>query len=173
MGFLREEYWSGLPFPPPVDYVLSELFTMTCPSWGSLHSMAHSFTELQKPLCHNKAVIQAGACALYFYYYYISSTSNRSAQFSRSDVSHSLWPHGLQHARLPCPSPTPGACSNSSSQWCHLRSSGIRSRKLGPLLQSKCLYFYISWAFCSIVNCKELAHSQLEWGMCLRLVGWW
>ena len=33
----------------------------------------------------------------------------------------SLWPHGLQHARLPCPSPTPGACSNScsSSWWCH------------------------------------------------------
>ena len=36
-------------------------------------------------------------------------------------MSNSLWPHGLQHARLPCPSPTPGACSNScpSSQWCH------------------------------------------------------
>ena len=33
----------------------------------------------------------------------------------------SLWPHGLQHTRLPCPSPTPGACSNScpSSQWGH------------------------------------------------------
>ena len=32
-----------------------------------------------------------------------------------------LWPHGLQHARLPCPSPTPRACSNScpSSRWCH------------------------------------------------------
>ena len=32
-----------------------------------------------------------------------------------------LWPHRLQHARLPCPSPTPRACSNScpSSQWCH------------------------------------------------------
>ena len=30
-------------------------------------------------------------------------------------------PHGLQHTRLPCPSPSPGACSNScpSSQWCH------------------------------------------------------
>ena len=37
-----------------------------------------------------------------------------SVQFSRSDVSDSLFvPHGLQHARLPCPSPTPGACSNS------------------------------------------------------------
>ena len=33
--------------------------------------------------------------------------------FSRWDVSDSLQPHGLQHTRLPCPSPTPGACSNS------------------------------------------------------------
>ena len=37
----------------------------------------------------------------------------------------SLQPHGLHHARLPCPSPTPSACSNScpSSQWCHLTIS--------------------------------------------------
>ena len=36
-------------------------------------------------------------------------------------MSDSLWPHGLQHARLPCPSITPRACSNScpSSQWYH------------------------------------------------------
>ena len=41
--------------------------------------------------------------------------------FSRSAVYDSLRPHGLQHARLPCPSPSPRACSNSrpSSQWCH------------------------------------------------------
>ena len=39
--------------------------------------------------------------------------------FSHSVVSDSLRPHGLQHARLPCPSPTPGACSNSCpSSWC-------------------------------------------------------
>ena len=44
-----------------------------------------------------------------------------SLQFSRSVLSNSLQPHGLQHARLPCPSPTPGACSNSCplSRWCH------------------------------------------------------
>ena len=38
-----------------------------------------------------------------------------------SGMSDSLWPHELRHAGLPCPSPTPGACSNScpSSQWCH------------------------------------------------------
>ena len=44
-----------------------------------------------------------------------------SVQCSWSVVSDSLWPHGLRHARPPCPSPTPGACSSScpSSQWCH------------------------------------------------------
>ena len=36
-----------------------------------------------------------------------------SIQFSRSVKSNSLWPCGLQHTRLACPSPTPGACSNS------------------------------------------------------------
>ena len=42
-------------------------------------------------------------------------------QYSHSVVSNSLCPHGLQHARLPCPSPTLRAYSNShpSSQWCH------------------------------------------------------
>ena len=43
------------------------------------------------------------------------------SQFSCSVVSDSLQPHGLQHARFPCTSPTPRACSNScpSSRWCH------------------------------------------------------
>ena len=52
-----------------------------------------------------------------------------SVQFSHSVISDSLWPHGLQHSRLPCPSSTPGACSNSclSSWWCHptISSSAI------------------------------------------------
>ena len=43
------------------------------------------------------------------------------AEFYHSVVSNSLWPHGQQHARLPCPSPSPRACSNSCplSQWYH------------------------------------------------------
>ena len=36
----------------PVDHVLSELSTMTCPSWVALHSMAHSFIELDKTVVH-------------------------------------------------------------------------------------------------------------------------
>ena len=45
-----------------------------------------------------------------------------SVQFSRSVMSDFLRPNGLQHSRLPCPSPTPGAYSDScpSSQWCLL-----------------------------------------------------
>ena len=50
---------------------------------------------------------------------------SHSVQCSHSVVSDSLRPYGLQHARLPCPSPTPGAYSNScpSHWWCHLTIS--------------------------------------------------
>ena len=66
---------------------------------GGLHGVAYSFIELDKAVVHVISLLQ----------------------FSRSVVSDSLRPHGLQHARPPCTSPTPGACSNScpSSQWCH------------------------------------------------------
>ena len=62
-----------------------------------------------------KMLFEAEFSLLYF------STS----QFSCSVVSDSLGPRGLKDARLPCPSPAPGACSNScpSSQWSHLTIS--------------------------------------------------
>ena len=51
----------------------------------------------------------------------LMETCTTFSQFSCLVVSDSLRPHGLHYARLPCPSPTPGAYSNScpSSQWCH------------------------------------------------------
>ena len=52
MGFSKQEYWSGLPFPSPVGHVLSELSTMTCTSWVALHGMAHSLIELDKAVIH-------------------------------------------------------------------------------------------------------------------------
>ena len=56
------------------------------------------------------------------YGYFLDFHYYESVQFSSvTQLCLILWPHGLQHARLPCPSPTPRACSNScsSSQWCH------------------------------------------------------
>ena len=47
------------------------------------------------------------------WYLHQKSDDCKSVQFSHSVVSDSLWPHGLQHTRFPCPSSTPGACSNS------------------------------------------------------------
>ena len=56
-----------------------------------------------------------------YHHYYFATIQFSSVQFSRSVVSISLQLHGLQHVRPPCPTPTPGACSNScpSSRWCH------------------------------------------------------
>ena len=80
-----------------------------------------------------------------------------SVQFSRSVVSDSLRPHGLQHARLPCPSPTPGAYSNScpSSWWCRptISSSVIPFSSLYYLL---CIIYYCLYQVFAVLgnSCK-------------------
>ena len=51
-GCSRQEYQTGLPFPSPVDHVLSELSSMTHLSWVALHVMVHSFIELHKAEVH-------------------------------------------------------------------------------------------------------------------------
>ena len=60
--------------------------------------------------------------------------------FTHSVMSDSLWPYGLQHARLPCPSVSPRACSNSCplSQWCH------------PTISSSVISFLLPSVFPSI-----------------------
>ena len=74
-----------------------------------------------------------------------------SVQFSRSVVSDSLRSHGLQHMRLPCPSPTPGVCSNSCplNQWCHptILSSVVPFSYLQSCPASGS--FLMSWLFAS------------------------
>ena len=62
MGFSRRVYWSGVPFLPPVDHILSEPSAVTRLSWVTPHGMAHSFFELHKPLHHEKALIHEGDC---------------------------------------------------------------------------------------------------------------
>ena len=72
-------------------------------------------------------IFLTGYCSLTVAFLAGTCTGRSSVQFSRSVVSDSLQPHGLQHARPPCPSPTPGVYSNSCplSQWCHLTISSL------------------------------------------------
>ena len=70
-----------------------------------------------------------------------------SLLYSCSVMSDFLWPHGLQHARLPCPSLSPGVCTNSCplSQWCHptISSSVIPSPPTFNLSQHQGLFKWV------------------------------
>ena len=75
--------------------------------------------------------------------------ASSSVQSSLSVTSNSLRPHGLQHTRLPCPSPTPRAYSNSCplSQWCHptISSSAIPSPPAFNFFQHQGLSQWVSF----------------------------
>ena len=98
-------------------------------------------------------------------------------QFSHSIVSNSLQTHGLQYARPPCPSPTPGAYSNSCplSPWCHptISSSVIPSLSVFPSIRvfsnesALCIRWPKYWSFSfSIISSKEipeLISFRMDW----------
>ena len=91
-----------------------------------------------------------------------------SVQFSHSVVCDSLWPYGLQHARPPCPSPTPGACSNSCplSWWCHpaISSSVIPFSPAFNLSQPQDLFQWVSSSH-QVAKVLEFQfqHQSFQW----------
>ena len=103
-----------------------------------------------------------------------------SVQFSCSVVSDSLQPHGLQHTRLPSPSPTPGACSNSCplSRSCHptISSSVIPfSSRLqsfsasGSFLRSQ---FFTGGQSIGVSASASVLPMNIQDWFTLRLTGW-
>ena len=80
----------------------------------------------------------------------LSTNQFSSVQFSHWVMFNSLWPHGLQHTRFPCPSPSPRACSNScpSSRWCYptTLSSVIPSPPAFNLSQHQGLFQWVSFS---------------------------
>ena len=100
-----------------------------------------------------------------------------SVQFSHSVVSDSLRPHGLQHTSPPCPSPTPGAYSNSCtlSQWCHpivsssiLRfSSHLQSFPASGSFPSFHIRWPVDWSFCFSISpsneYSRLISIRMDW----------
>ena len=82
--------------------------------------------------------------------------------FSHSVVFNSLWPHGLQQARLPCPSPSHRICSNSCplSQWCHPTiSSSVTPFSSCPQSFPASRSFPMSWLFTSGGRCTGASAS--------------
>ena len=73
------------------------------------------------------------------------------SSFSRCVTSDSLWSHGLQHARLPCPSLSPGVCSDSCplSRWCHPTISSSVTAFSCPQSFPASGSFPMSWLFTS------------------------
>jgi len=96
MGFSRQEYWSELPFPS---------------SRGS--SWPRDRTSFSSDSCLGRQILLPLS--------HLGNPWKHLLLFSHWVMSNSLPPHGLQHARLPCPSLSPGVCSNSCplSKWCH------------------------------------------------------
>ena len=122
-----------------------------------------------------------------FFFWGLCSCLIAFSQFSRSVMSDSLRPHELQHARPPCPSPTPGVHSNShpSSRWCHPAtlssvvpfSSCPQSLRASVFFNESTLRMrwpqYWSFSF-SIIPSKEhpgLISSRMDWLYLLAVQG--
>ena len=124
MELSRREHWRGLPFPPPVDL----------PDPGIKPGLLHCRQILYHLNHQGSAPLSGENCKVYicmslhtetkvksllFFFssmkHFVTSWSlfTHSVQFSHSVVSESLQPHESQHARPPCPSPTPGVHSDS------------------------------------------------------------
>ena len=82
MGFSRQEYWSGLPFPSPVDHILSDLSTMTRLSWVALGAWL-CFIEL------DKAVVLVWLDWLVFFFFFFKLVSH-SVYFIWYNITASL-----------------------------------------------------------------------------------
>ena len=141
MGFPRQEYWSGLPFPSPGNLLDSRM----------------------KP---KSPIVQADSLPskppenymLPFVCEYILLL------FSRSVMSNSLRPHGLQHTRLSCPL-SPRVCSNSCplSQWCHpITSSSVIPFSCPQFFPNQGLF---QWVISShqVAKVLELQHQTFQW----------
>ena len=147
MGFPRQEYRSGLPFPSPGDPPNPGIALASPALAGAVFITEPPGKPIVKTITSQKGDTTFLPFLLNWWLHY-----RRTILFSRSVLSDSLWPHGLQHARLPCPSPTPGAYSNSCplSRWCHptISSSVVPfSSHLQSFLASGS--FQMSWFFAS------------------------
>ena len=114
-GFSRQEYWCGLPFSPPGDLPnpgIEPGFPALQEDWAILNCKDQNYKIFRKKLgfwlCNSylDMIPMAQATKTKQFLRVLKTTISYTSkhQFSCSVVSNSLWPQGLQHARLSCPS---------------------------------------------------------------------
>ena len=115
--------------------------------------------------------------SIYFSFY---TSLFSSVHFSHSVISDSLWPHELQHARSPCPSPTPEVYTNPCplSRWCHLTisssvvyiSSCLQSFPNIRVFSNElalCIWWWKYWRFSF-----NISPSNEHWGLISFRIDW-
>ena len=149
MGFSRQEYWSGLPCSPPGD--------LSNPGIKPASLVSHALQMDSLPLSHLGSQCYGFCCCCL--------VTQSCPTFGD--------PHGLQHPRLPCPSPSPRACSNSCplNWWCHPTiPSSIMS--FSSCLQSfpASGFFLMSWLFAS--GGQRIGALASESVLLMNIQGW-
>ena len=145
--------------------------------WLSMHIYMLIFMSIKMIFCtysctHTHRLRREKESSTYCFWIWEYEISNLLL-ISHSVMSDSLQPHGLQHTRLPCPSPTPRACSNSNplSWWCHptISFSVIpfsSYRQSFPAPRS----FPVSWIFAS--GCQSTGASTLASVLPVNIQDW-
>ena len=142
VGFCHTSIWISHRY----TYIPSLLKPLSSPSPSQPSRLSQS-TDLNS-LCHT-----ANSHLLSILRRYTDSQQTHKNMLSSVPYSHSVVSNSLWHTRLPCPSPTPGACSNSCpsrSRWCHPTVSS----SVAPLIW---LFFNVSW-HCFVVSSVEVLH---------------
>ena len=159
-------------FYPEVSHCLLRLRFDIKRDQGSESLCFWSFHFYSIPLSSGSPLIWKKQILSYHFIYVVFSLYPMQkfmlVQFSHSVMSDSLQPHGLQHTRLPCPSPTPGAYSNScpSSLWCHptISSSVVPFSSTCNLSQHQGLFQWVS-SLHQVAKVLELQlqHQSFQW----------
>ena len=124
--------------------------------WATVHGITNNWTRLSN--WHSPLCLPTHGYTYIFFHVRDYGFCPHISLFSRSVLSDSLGSHGLQQARLPCPSPTPGAYSNSCplSRWCH----SIISSSVIPY--SSCLQSFQHQGLFKWVSSLHLVAKVLE-----------
>ena len=165
LEFSRQEYWTGLPFPLPWEFPNKQLNHISYAFCiGRRFFTTETPLNLAREYSSNYNLVSVEFWSLQSAFTALGEDEQfSSVQFSHSVMSDSLWPHELQHARLPCLSPTARVYPNPCplSWWCHPAiSSSVVLCSSCPQCFPATGSFQMSQLFASRAQVLEFQHQH-------------